>query len=124
MQDANNQQDIVGFIWNIANKLRGPYRPPQYRKVMIPMVVLRRLDLVLAPTKEAVLAEHARLTARGMAGPALESALSRVALGSDRRQPLYNISQFTLPKLHRLTSEKFFSSTKNHLFIFLITELS
>lgn len=30
-------------IWNIANLLRGPYRPPQYRRVMIPLTVLRRL---------------------------------------------------------------------------------
>lgn len=33
-------------IWNIANLLRGPYRPPQYRRVMIPLTVLRRLDCV------------------------------------------------------------------------------
>ena len=44
-------QNIVGFIWNIANKLRGPYRPPQYRRVMLPLVVLRRFDLVLAQNK-------------------------------------------------------------------------
>ncbi len=35
-------------IWNIANLLRGPYLPPQYRRVMIPLTVLRRLDCVLA----------------------------------------------------------------------------
>lgn len=97
-----NHQDhsaLAGFIWNIANKLRGPYRPPQYRKVMLPLVVLRRLDLVLEPTKEQVLAEHARLEARGFTGTALEKALSRVAVGSERTQPLYNISPFTFQKL-------------------------
>lgn len=35
------------LIWAIANLLRGPYRPPQYRRVMIPLTVLRRLDCVL-----------------------------------------------------------------------------
>lgn len=50
---------LVNFIFEIANKLRGPYRPPQYRKVMLPLTVLRRLDLVLEPTKEAVLKKHA-----------------------------------------------------------------
>ena len=39
-------------IWNIANLLRGPYRPPQYRRVMIPLTVLRRLDCVLEKTKD------------------------------------------------------------------------
>ncbi len=96
---ANNHQDIAGFIWNIANKLRGPYRPPQYRKVMLPLVVLRRLDLVLEPTKDHVLAEKVMLEARGFTGTALDKALSRVAVGGDRTQPLYNVNEFTFRKL-------------------------
>lgn len=94
-----DHQDLVGFIWNIANKLRGPYRPPQYRRVMLPLVVLRRLDAVLEPTKEAVLAEHKRLEARGFKDAALEKALTRVAIGGERSQPLYNISPYTFQKL-------------------------
>ncbi|HEX9024756.1 MAG TPA: N-6 DNA methylase [Geobacteraceae bacterium] len=54
-----NHQEHIGFIWSIANLLRGPYRPPQYRRVMLPMTVLRRLDCVLEATKDAVLKEHA-----------------------------------------------------------------
>jgi type I restriction enzyme M protein len=50
-------------IWNIANLLRGPYRPPQYRRVMIPLTVLRRLDCVLEGTKDKVVAEHKKLKA-------------------------------------------------------------
>ena len=46
-EQNNNHQDLVGFIWSIADKLRGPYRPPQYRRVMLPLIVLRRLDAVL-----------------------------------------------------------------------------
>lgn len=46
------------FIWDIANLLRGPYRPPQYRRVMIPLTVLRRLDCVLEASKTEVLAEY------------------------------------------------------------------
>ena len=57
MQNAQHQ-NLVGFIWNIANKLRGPYRPPQYRRVMLPLIVLRRLDLVLAENKQLVLDAH------------------------------------------------------------------
>ncbi len=96
---SSTHQDLAGFIWNIANKLRGPYRPPQYRHVMLPMTILRRLDLVLEPTKEPVLAELKRLQAKGMTGPALEAALSRVANGGNRKQALYNTSPFTFQKL-------------------------
>jgi type I restriction enzyme M protein len=53
------------LIWTIANLLRGPYRPPQYRRVMIPLVVLRRLDCVLEETKADVLARYNQLKAEG-----------------------------------------------------------
>jgi type I restriction-modification system DNA methylase subunit len=47
------------LIWQIADLLRGPYRPPQYERVMLPLTVLRRFDSVLAPTKaQVVLAQH------------------------------------------------------------------
>ena len=57
--DAFKQHGDV--IWNIANLLRGPYRPPQYRRVMIPLTVLRRLDCVLEETKDDVIAMHKKL---------------------------------------------------------------
>ena len=60
---TERHKQIAGKIWEIANRLRGPYRPPQYRLVMLPMVVLRRLDCVLEPTKDAVLKEYERLVA-------------------------------------------------------------
>lgn len=94
----NGQQDLVGFIWNIANKLRGPYRPPQYRKVMLPMTVLRRLDCVLEPTKEKVSAEYKRLKDKGLKDNALHTALAKYA-SKDRKHPLYNISKYTFRKL-------------------------
>jgi type I restriction enzyme M protein len=48
------------FIWQIADLLRGPYRPPQYERVMLPLTVLRRFDCVLEATKPQVLAEFHR----------------------------------------------------------------
>lgn len=98
MQNAQHQ-NLIALIWNIANKLRGPYRPPQYRKVMLPLIVLRRLDLVLAPTKDKVLQAVDDFKAKGLKDNALEKALSRVAVGEDRTQPLYNTSPFTFEKL-------------------------
>lgn len=96
--ENNQHQNLVGFIWNIANKLRGPYRPPQYRRVMLPLIVLRRFDLVLAENKQKVLDEKKRLEDKGITGPALEKALSRIA-ATDRKQELFNISGFTFEKL-------------------------
>lgn len=97
MQNALHQ-NLVGFIWNIANKLRGPYRPPQYRRVMLPLIVLRRFDLVLAENKQKVLDEKNRLEDKGITGPALEKALSRIA-AEGRKQELFNTSGFTFEKL-------------------------
>lgn len=50
-QDAplsTNVQQLANFIWSVADRLRGPYRPPQYERVMLPLTVLRRFDAVLA----------------------------------------------------------------------------
>ncbi|WP_421342758.1 type I restriction-modification system subunit M [Aeromonas veronii] len=94
----DQHQNLVGFIWNIANKLRGPYRPPQYRRVMLPLIVLRRFDLVLAENKQKVLDEKKRLEEKGITGPALDKALSRIA-ATDRKQELFNTSGFTFEKL-------------------------
>lgn len=97
MQNTQHQ-NLVGFIWSVANKLRGPYRPPQYRRVMLPLIVLRRFDLVLAENKQKVLDEKKRLEDKGITGPALEKALSRIA-AKDRKQDLFNTSGFTFEKL-------------------------
>ena len=69
---------FANLIWQIADLLRGPYRPPQYERVMLPMTVLRRFDCVLAPTKAKVLAEYRRLGGR-FKGEALDARLNRVA---------------------------------------------
>ncbi|MYJ13908.1 MAG: SAM-dependent DNA methyltransferase, partial [Acidimicrobiia bacterium] len=72
---------FANLIWQIADLLRGPYRPPQYERVMLPLTVLRRFDCVLAPTKAGVLEEHARLRDR-LDGDALDLRLNIV---SDQR---------------------------------------
>ena len=91
-------EELKAKIWEIANRLRGPYRPPQYRLVMLPMVVLRRLDCVLEPTKDAVLKEHARLEARQTPKPAMERLLGKAA-DPMRTHPLYNTSPYTFARL-------------------------
>ncbi|MDP1915735.1 MAG: class I SAM-dependent DNA methyltransferase [Myxococcales bacterium] len=53
MSDTN----LSAFIWSVADLLRGDYRQSEYGRVILPFTVLRRLDCVLEPTKDAVLAE-------------------------------------------------------------------
>ena len=75
---ADCANPFATLIWQIADLLRGPYRPPQYERVMLPMTVLRRFDCVLAPTKAKVLAEYGRRKAR-LRGEALDRRLAAVA---------------------------------------------
>lgn len=48
-------QDKVAFVWKVADKLRGTFKQHEYGSVMLPLLVLRRMDAVLAPTKQTVL---------------------------------------------------------------------
>jgi type I restriction enzyme M protein len=61
MKDQDKYKQHSDLIWTIANLLRGPYRPPQYRRVMIPLTVLRRLDCVLEDSKDEVAALYKQL---------------------------------------------------------------
>jgi len=88
----NNSNHKANFIWSVADLLRGPYRPNQYKDVMLPMTVLRRLDCVLEPTKDAVLAklkglEHSKVKN-------VEPILNKVV-----GQSFHNTSRFTFQKL-------------------------
>lgn len=80
----NGFNDMVGFIWSVADLLRGDYKQAEYGKVILPLTVLRRLDCVLEPTKPAVLAKVKDLGGRvGNLDPILRRAAD---------QPFYNVS--------------------------------
>ena len=87
-----SHNEIVSFIWQVAELLRGPYRPNQYKKVMLPLIVLRRLDCVLEPTKEKVLAKAKSLKKSKVKN--IEPILNRAA-----GQKFHNRSNFTFEKL-------------------------
>jgi type I restriction enzyme M protein len=70
---------FANLIWQIADLLRGPYRPPQYERVMLPMTVLRRFDCVLASTKAAVLAENDKRKGGKLNDDALDRLLNKAA---------------------------------------------
>jgi len=87
------QYDLSNFIWNIADLLRGPYRPPQYERVMLPLTVLRRFDCVLAENKDKVLKEYERYKDKYQ-GDALDKLLNKAA-----GQKFHNHSPLNFQKL-------------------------
>lgn len=85
--------NISNFIWNIADDvLRDVYVRGKYRDVILPMTVVRRLDAVLEPTKEAVLQMKAHLDKAGIAN-------QHAALCQASGEAFYNTSQFRLRDL-------------------------
>lgn len=97
-QIQHNQ--LVSFIWNIANDvLVNVYNKGDYRKVILPMIVLRRFDAVLEDTKKEVLAMKERLTAANIIQQ--DEALCAVA-----RQAFCNSSPFTLKDLKSRTNSQ------------------
>ena len=76
---AADHNQFANLIWQIADLLRGPYRPPQYERVMLPMTVLRRFDCVLAETKAKVVAAHEKHKGGKLSGDALDTTLNKVA---------------------------------------------
>ncbi len=92
---------IANFIWNIADDvLRDVYVRGKYRDVILPMTVLRRLDAVLEPTKQAVIEMKAALDKEKVAN-------QDDALRSAAGQAFYNTSPFLLRDLKgRATQQK------------------
>ncbi len=61
-----NHSEIVSFIWGVADLIRDTFKRGKYQDVILPLTVLRRLDCVLAPTKEKVLRRQKELRGKGL----------------------------------------------------------
>ena len=83
---------LAGFIWSICNLLRGPYKRNEYRKVILPLTVLRRFDCLLEPTKAQVLAQRHDIKAK-------PETVVRRRLERITGRPFYNLSKLDLPRL-------------------------
>ncbi|EKS9202650.1 type I restriction-modification system subunit M [Enterobacter cloacae] len=93
--DHSVHNKLISFIWNIADDcLRDVYVRGKYRDVILPMVVLRRLDTLLEPTKEAVLAE-VKFQKEEMQATELDDEPLKAASG----YVFYNTSKWTLKSL-------------------------
>ena len=89
---ADRHSQLANFIWSICNLLRGPYKRNEYRKVILPLTVLRRFDCLLAPTKAQVLARHSKIKAK-------PETVVRSLLENVTGRPFYNLSKLDFPRL-------------------------
>ena len=87
-----NHSEIVSFLWGVADLIRDSFKRGKYQDVILPLTVLRRLDCVLAPTKEKVLARQAKLRERG-----LEDLDRQLCIASGFA--FYNTSRYDFDKL-------------------------
>ena len=90
----NNFSEKVSFIWSVADQLRGDYKQSEYGKVILPFLVLRRLDQVIAPTREAVWEADQKYSAVNTPEAVRERMLIKAA-----GQSFYNISKLDFEKL-------------------------
>lgn len=88
-------QNLSSFVWSIAEILRGDFKQSEYGKVILPFVVMRRLDCILESSKDAVLA--AEETIPDSADEATRDMILFGAVGNNVR--VYNLSRFTFEKL-------------------------
>jgi len=94
---VQTHQQLASFIWSICNLLRGPYKRNEYRKVILPLAVLRRFDCILAPTKATVLEKYEKI--KKNSDKIVQGQLCEIT-GRD----FYNISKLDFPRLPKVIS--------------------
>lgn len=87
-----NHGEIVSFIWGVADLIRDTFKRGKYQDVILPLTVLRRLDCVLAPTKDKVLKRQGELRGKGLQD--LDAQLRQVSGFA-----FYNTSRYDFEKL-------------------------
>lgn len=93
MDNTQQFNSLVSFMWNIANDvLVDIFEQVDYKKVILPMMVLRRIDVLLEPTKEAVLKQKAELDKQKITNQ--EPVLTTIT-----GYPFCNTSKFTMKSL-------------------------
>jgi len=94
MTEANSvsHSEIVSFLWGVADLIRDTFKRGKYQDVILPLTVLRRLDCVLADTKERVLGKQAELRSKKLEN--LDPQLRKIAGFA-----FYNTSRYDFEKL-------------------------
>lgn len=87
----NTESTLASFIWKNADDLWGDFPHTEFGKIILPLTVLRRLECVLEPTKQAVIAANEQFKDKGMA---MDDILKNVS-----GNPFYNTSNYNLSNL-------------------------
>lgn len=87
-----SHSQMANFIWSICNLLRGPYKRNEYRKVILPLTVLRRFDCILDLTKDRILEEFQTL--KGKSENIINAKLREIT-----GVPFYNLSKLNFSRL-------------------------
>jgi len=89
--NGNGDTTLANFIWKNAEDLWGDFKHTDFGKIILPFTLLRRLECVLEPTREAVLKAHEK---HKQSGIDLDLILRRAT-----KYPFYNTSQYSLETL-------------------------
>jgi type I restriction enzyme M protein len=87
--NIDTHRQLANDIWSICNLLRGPYKRNEYRKVILPLTVLRRFDCLLAPTKAQALQTFNQYKGK-------PESIIRSVMQSATGYPFYNLSRLEL----------------------------
>jgi type I restriction enzyme M protein len=87
--NTETHRQLANDIWSICNLLRGPYKRNEYRKVILPLTVLRRFDCLLAPTKTQALKTFNQHKGK-------PESIIRSVMQSATGYPFYNLSKLEL----------------------------
>ncbi|MGO2089337.1 MAG: type I restriction-modification system subunit M [Oceanisphaera sp.] len=96
---SSTPNNLAAFCWSIADLLRGDFKQSQYGRIILPFTLLRRLEGVLAASKEQVLAEYEKIQSLNLPEEAQEKILLRATKLNDETLSFYNVSKMDLAKL-------------------------
>ena len=83
-----NEQNLADFIWNVADLLRGDFKRSEFGRIILPFTVLRRLECVLEPTRDAVRTQYETIQASGIEPDLVLPGIAQTTF--------YNLSSFSL----------------------------
>ena len=89
MMNTETHRQLANDIWSICNLLRGPYRRNEYRKVILPLTVLRRLDCLLSHSKNQALETFSQYKSK-------PESIVRSVMQQVTGYPFYNLSRLEL----------------------------
>ena len=97
----NTQTNLAAFIWSVADLLRGDFKQSQYGRIILPFTLLRRLECVLEPSKDAVLAQYDKIKTMNLPEDGKEKMLLRATKTADKPEGMvfFNTSPMNLSKM-------------------------